>query len=220
MSGPLYYIHELVDGVLTHTETWTPVLDGKHLGQLEIRIIDEGWGERPVEGIFSTKKIPNPFYERETPFKIKVFGGIIGLIVAVILLVSCLLYIRLSPVLSDGALITFYVFGISLSLYNVLFLADNSGADNLSRKILLFFLSTLNFTCSVLLYYFSEITLDKNEGTQKTLIICVVLIVVYAILKILFLYGYTTPERKEITNPKSKQIWDQNNGSVPANRIE
>lgn len=134
------------------------------------------------------------------------------------MLVSCLLYIRLSPVLSDGVLITFYVFGISLSLYNVLFLADNSGADNLSRKILLFFLSTLNFTCSVLLYYFSEINLDKNEGTQKTLIICVAAILVYAIIRILTLYFYTTPERKEITNPKSKQIL-QKYGGIDSNRI-
>jgi len=71
MSGPLYYIHEFVDGALTHTETWTPVLDGKHLGQLETRIIDEGWGEGPVEGIFSTKKYLIHFMKERLLLKLK-----------------------------------------------------------------------------------------------------------------------------------------------------
>jgi len=162
-------------------------------------------------GVATGHRIPNPFYSRNVIVEYLCF-----FIPSIIILIVCLCYIYTSQVLDYTTLIMFYVFGILLSIIDLLTLCLPGCMETtttISTKIKFFILGTITFTCSVLIIYFSKIQLDAEQDTTTTLIICVVFIGIFAILTLYYIFKSKEPE-----DPTAKKIREKY-GTINANRI-
>lgn len=228
MSKDVYYLNVLVKtplGNRLENRAYIPTRSGSLLEEYtNIRFRDQKTG-RVISGGDSRKNfIQNPFHSESSVVldtKDILFIYLSFLFPSIIILIACLCYIYTSQVLDDTYLIMFYVFGILLSIFDLLTLSLHRCMETttMSIKIVFFILGTITFTCSVLIIYFSKIQLDAEQDTTTTLIICVVFIVIFAILTLYYIFIFKSKERSEPEeDPRAKALREKY-GTINANRI-
>jgi hypothetical protein len=224
MSEDVYYLDVIVEDRLEN-RAYIPTRSGSLLEEFtNITFQDEKTGRVITGGLSRGKFIRNPFRSESSVVldtKDIFFIYLCFLFPSIIILIACLCYIYTSQVLDDTYLKMFYVFGILLSIIDLLTLSlprcmETTTTTTMSIKIVFFILGTITFTCSVLIIYFSKIQLDAEQDTTTTLIICVVFIVIFAILTLYYIFK--SKERLEPgENPRAKALREKY--STIANRI-
>jgi len=216
MSEAVYYLDVLVKtrlGDRIENRAYIPTRSGSLLEEFtNITFKDEKTGRVISGGLSRGNFIRNPFHSESSVVldtKDILFIYLFFLFPSIIILIACLCYIYTSQVLDDTYLIMFYVFGILLSIFDLLTLSLDcmETTTTMSIKIVFFILGTITFTCSVLIIYFSKIKLDAEQYTTITRSICIVFIVIFAILTLYYIFIFKSKERLEPEeHPRAKAL--------------
>jgi flagellar basal body-associated protein FliL len=202
MSEEVYYLDVLVKNRL-EKRTYIPTRSGIFLQ--EFRDVPDTRG-----GVPTGFHIPNPFKKEEPPVDTKDIVIILYLILFLlnlIFLICCLLYLSESQSRQDNVLEFFYYVGIILSIIDLFTLGLPEFIATMFYKILFFIYTSLNFTCSVLIIYFSKINLDALKHTKITKIICAIFIGIFAIFSFFRIFLEKNIEKEpEPQDPKVEAI--------------